>query len=123
MGDEHFDTIPDKESDELIKSSVENLVPIPSESEDFSDNESECDELMNIALKTPNQILRDLYLNRDSSIDLQKHDSIFDEFSLPRPPEESNYEYSNATNESLSPSPIPAEDIDPFMEEIDIFLA
>ncbi|GJZ67661.1 hypothetical protein Tco_0630901 [Tanacetum coccineum] len=31
------------ESDELIKSSVENLVPIPSESEDFSDNESECD--------------------------------------------------------------------------------
>ncbi|GJU12557.1 hypothetical protein Tco_1134953 [Tanacetum coccineum] len=31
------------ESDELIKSSVENLVPIPSESEDFSKNESECD--------------------------------------------------------------------------------
>ncbi|GJY98833.1 hypothetical protein Tco_0516263 [Tanacetum coccineum] len=31
------------ESDELIKSSVENLVPIPSESEDFSDIESECD--------------------------------------------------------------------------------
>ncbi|GJS66836.1 hypothetical protein Tco_0681400 [Tanacetum coccineum] len=43
IGDEHFDTIPEKESDELIKSSVENLVPIPSESEDFSDNESKCD--------------------------------------------------------------------------------
>ncbi|GJU61825.1 hypothetical protein Tco_1243660 [Tanacetum coccineum] len=43
MGDEHLDTIPEKESDELIKSSVENLVPIPSESEDFSDNKSECD--------------------------------------------------------------------------------
>ncbi|GKA17612.1 hypothetical protein Tco_0697449 [Tanacetum coccineum] len=43
MGDEHLDTIPKKESDELIKSSVENLVPIPSEFEDFSDNESECD--------------------------------------------------------------------------------
>ncbi|GKE47948.1 hypothetical protein Tco_1479206 [Tanacetum coccineum] len=43
MGDEHLDTIPEKESDELIKSSVENLVPIPSESKDFSDNESECD--------------------------------------------------------------------------------
>ncbi|GJZ28812.1 hypothetical protein Tco_0573459 [Tanacetum coccineum] len=40
MGDEHLDTIPEKESDELIKSSVENLVPIPSESEDFSDNET-----------------------------------------------------------------------------------
>ncbi|GJV24380.1 hypothetical protein Tco_1377075 [Tanacetum coccineum] len=43
MGDEQLDTIPEKESDELIKSSVENLVPIPSESEDFSENESECD--------------------------------------------------------------------------------
>ncbi|GJU24014.1 hypothetical protein Tco_1162635 [Tanacetum coccineum] len=43
MGDEHLDTIPEKESDEFIKSSIENLVPIPSESEDFSDNESECD--------------------------------------------------------------------------------
>ncbi|GKC99305.1 hypothetical protein Tco_1169580, partial [Tanacetum coccineum] len=43
MGDEHLDTIPEKESDELIKSSVENLVPIPSESKDFSNNESECD--------------------------------------------------------------------------------
>ncbi|GJW49636.1 putative reverse transcriptase domain-containing protein [Tanacetum coccineum] len=31
MGDEHLDTIPEKESDELIKSSVENLVLIPKE--------------------------------------------------------------------------------------------
>nr|GEU80808.1 hypothetical protein [Tanacetum cinerariifolium] len=34
MGDEHLDTIPETESDEFIKSSVENLVPNPSESED-----------------------------------------------------------------------------------------
>ncbi|GKA51388.1 hypothetical protein Tco_0744584 [Tanacetum coccineum] len=33
MGDEHLDTIPATESDEVIKSSIENLVPIPSESE------------------------------------------------------------------------------------------
>nr|GEV33569.1 hypothetical protein [Tanacetum cinerariifolium] len=39
MGDEHLDTILEKESDEFIKSSVENLVPNPSESED----EHECD--------------------------------------------------------------------------------
>nr|GEU95218.1 hypothetical protein [Tanacetum cinerariifolium] len=38
-GDEHLDTIPEKESDEFIKSSVENLVPNPSE----SDDERECD--------------------------------------------------------------------------------
>ncbi|GJX91395.1 hypothetical protein Tco_0344721 [Tanacetum coccineum] len=43
MEDEHLDTIPETESDEFIKSSVENLVPTPSESEDFSDIESECD--------------------------------------------------------------------------------
>nr|GEX42710.1 hypothetical protein [Tanacetum cinerariifolium] len=39
MGDEHLNTIPKKESDEFIKSSVENLIPSPSESED----EGECD--------------------------------------------------------------------------------
>ncbi|GJT48025.1 hypothetical protein Tco_0974182 [Tanacetum coccineum] len=43
MGDEHLSTIPEKESDEVIKSSVEDLVLIPSESEDTSDNDSECD--------------------------------------------------------------------------------
>ncbi|GJU45059.1 hypothetical protein Tco_1202325 [Tanacetum coccineum] len=45
MGDEHFDTIPETESDKLIKSSDENLVPILSESKDFSDgiSKSECD--------------------------------------------------------------------------------
>ncbi|GJX03219.1 hypothetical protein Tco_0189135 [Tanacetum coccineum] len=38
MGDEHLDTIPATESDEVIKSSVENLVPIPSESEGIPDS-------------------------------------------------------------------------------------
>nr|GEY76189.1 hypothetical protein [Tanacetum cinerariifolium] len=39
MGDEHLDTVLATESDEFIKSSVENLVPNPSE----SDGEHECD--------------------------------------------------------------------------------
>nr|GEU45778.1 hypothetical protein [Tanacetum cinerariifolium] len=43
MRDEHLSTIPNTESDEVIMSSVKNLVPIPSEFEDFFDNESECD--------------------------------------------------------------------------------
>nr|GEZ15099.1 hypothetical protein [Tanacetum cinerariifolium] len=41
IGDEDLHTILGKESDEFIKFSVEDLVPIPSESEDTSD--SECD--------------------------------------------------------------------------------
>ncbi|GJZ90458.1 hypothetical protein Tco_0662385 [Tanacetum coccineum] len=43
-GDENLSTIPEKESDEVIKSSVEDLVPIPSESEDTSDNDKFDDE-------------------------------------------------------------------------------
>nr|GEY12343.1 hypothetical protein [Tanacetum cinerariifolium] len=38
MEDEHLDTISETESYEVIKSSVEDLVPIPSESEGISDN-------------------------------------------------------------------------------------
>ncbi|GKC41679.1 hypothetical protein Tco_1059401 [Tanacetum coccineum] len=41
MEDEHLDTIPATESDEVIKSSVENLVPIPSEFKGIS--EDTCD--------------------------------------------------------------------------------
>ncbi|GJU14259.1 hypothetical protein Tco_1142225 [Tanacetum coccineum] len=212
MGDEHLNTIPETESDEIIKSSVENLVPIPSESEDFSDNESECDmpvcddfttfsnplfdsdddfcsnddesfsdedvpnenfkiysnplfdeEIISSKIKphhfNAESDLIESLLNRDiSTVSYPKIDSLLEEFSgelahidlippgivdtdfdpkeeillieellydnsSPRPPEESNSEISNATIESLSPSPIPVEDSDSFMEEIDIFLA
>nr|GFB06715.1 hypothetical protein [Tanacetum cinerariifolium] len=37
-----LNTNPEKESDEFIKSSVKDLVPIPSESEDTSGSDSEC---------------------------------------------------------------------------------
>ncbi|GJQ93814.1 hypothetical protein Tco_0004953 [Tanacetum coccineum] len=43
MGNEELSTIPEKESDKFIKSSVKDLVPIPSESEDTSRNDSKCD--------------------------------------------------------------------------------
>nr|GEW86095.1 hypothetical protein [Tanacetum cinerariifolium] len=42
-GDEDLSTIPEKESDDVIKSSVEDLVLIPSESDDTSKSDSECD--------------------------------------------------------------------------------
>nr|GFB96574.1 hypothetical protein [Tanacetum cinerariifolium] len=41
MGDEHLDTILATESDEFIKSSVENLIPIPNRFEDFYDSNDE----------------------------------------------------------------------------------
>ncbi|GKF24730.1 hypothetical protein Tco_0077052, partial [Tanacetum coccineum] len=43
MGNEEFSIIPENESDEFIKSSVEDLVPIPSESNDTSGSDSKCD--------------------------------------------------------------------------------
>ncbi|GJY08250.1 hypothetical protein Tco_0375304 [Tanacetum coccineum] len=43
MGNEELSTIPKKESDKFIKSSVEDLVPIPSKSEDTSESDSDCD--------------------------------------------------------------------------------
>nr|GEY80018.1 hypothetical protein [Tanacetum cinerariifolium] len=43
--------------------------------------------------------------------------------SSPRPPEEFNSKNSDAIIKSFSPSPILVEDSDPFMEEIDLFLA
>ncbi|GKG25787.1 hypothetical protein Tco_0398933, partial [Tanacetum coccineum] len=43
MGNEELNTIPEKESNEVIKSSVENLVPILSEFEDTSESDSDCD--------------------------------------------------------------------------------
>ncbi|GKG15387.1 hypothetical protein Tco_0357710, partial [Tanacetum coccineum] len=84
MGDEHLDTIPEKESDELIKSSVENLVPIPSESEGLSDNESECDVLVN-----------------------DESSPTFTTFSNPH--FDSNNDFTSSDDESLSDEDVPIE--------------
>ncbi|GJS87914.1 hypothetical protein Tco_0770550 [Tanacetum coccineum] len=43
MGNEELSTIPEKESDEVIKSSVDDFVSIPSEFEDTSESDSDCD--------------------------------------------------------------------------------
>ncbi|GJR07583.1 hypothetical protein Tco_0790235 [Tanacetum coccineum] len=86
MGDEHLGTIPETESDKLIKSSVENLVPIPSESEDFSDIESECDVTDCDDSQTTNfsTFSNPLFDDSTSSDDESSHeeiDSLFDEFA------------------------------------------
>ncbi|GJQ94828.1 hypothetical protein Tco_0005967 [Tanacetum coccineum] len=82
MGDEHLSTIPETESDELIKSSVENLFPISSESEDFSDIESECDDVPKEIYSNPlfyEEIIYDKI--NDSIISSPKIDSLLEEFS------------------------------------------
>nr|GEY21561.1 hypothetical protein [Tanacetum cinerariifolium]GEY33633.1 hypothetical protein [Tanacetum cinerariifolium] len=111
MGDEHLNTIPKTESDEFIKSSVENLVPNPSESKgengcdvpacfttfsnvlfeadyefDSSDNQSMYDEdvikIDQHHYNAESDLIESL-LNHDSSIipSSLKIDSLLDEFS------------------------------------------
>nr|GEY61066.1 hypothetical protein [Tanacetum cinerariifolium] len=157
---EHLDTIPKTKSDEFIKSSVENLIPIPSESEDFSDIESECDmpdcddsQTTNFSTFS-NPLLKDSTSIDDESSH-KEFDSLLEEFSdelthiksiplginetncdpeeetyfikrlwydnsSPHPLEEFVFENSDAEIESFSPSPIPVEDSDSLMEEIDL---
>ncbi|GJY38488.1 hypothetical protein Tco_0424852 [Tanacetum coccineum] len=58
----HLDTIPETESDEVIKSNVEDLVPIPSESEGISNNMCDvpfCDNSHFDALKDHFEIFSD----------------------------------------------------------------
>nr|GFB05449.1 hypothetical protein [Tanacetum cinerariifolium] len=157
MGDEHLDTIPEKESDEFNKSSVEDLFPNPSESEDFSDIESECDmpdcddsqtthfstffnpffDNSTSSDEEIDSLLADfagalIFLesippgvdetNCDPKEDIHLVERLPYDNSSPRPPEEFVFENSDAEIESFSPSPIPIEDSDSFMEEIDLFL-
>ncbi|GJW16347.1 hypothetical protein Tco_0020480, partial [Tanacetum coccineum] len=79
MGDEHLDTIPETESDKVIKSSVEELVPIPSESEGIFNmcDVPSCDKKHFDAESD----LRESLLNHDTSIVYApKIDSLLEEF-------------------------------------------
>nr|GEV06953.1 hypothetical protein [Tanacetum cinerariifolium] len=139
MGDEHLSTIYEKESDKVIKSSVENLVLIPRESKDLTDYESECDmpvcddssykneglddiefvgELAPIKPVPPGIVEADF----DSEENIHLIENLLNNDS-PHSPKELNYEIPDAIIESFSPSPIPINDSDNLMEEIDIFQA
>nr|GFB45568.1 hypothetical protein [Tanacetum cinerariifolium] len=162
MGEEHLNTILATESDDFIKSCVENLVPNPSKSEEKNFlNPLFEDEIISIKIdphhfNAESDLIESL-LNRDSSIisSSLKIDSLLDEFtseltllksippgidetdcdpeneirfikrllydsSSPRPPKEFVFENSDAEIESFFPSPIPVEDSDSHMEEIDL---
>ncbi|GKE26480.1 hypothetical protein Tco_1441864, partial [Tanacetum coccineum] len=81
MGDEHLDTILETESDEVIKSSVEDLVSIPSESEGIFDNMCDVPFCDKNHFYAEYDLLESL-LNRDTSIVYSpKIDSLLEEFT------------------------------------------
>ncbi|GKC15354.1 hypothetical protein Tco_1012136 [Tanacetum coccineum] len=151
MENEHLDTILETESDEFIKSSVENLVQNPSESEDFSDIKCEYDMPVCDNFMTFSNLLFDANDDFSSSDD----ESFSDEFSgelahndlIPPGINKSDFDlkedirfikrllYDNSSPrppeafqansdtiiESFPTFPILVEDSDSLREEIDIF--
>ncbi|GJY89602.1 hypothetical protein Tco_0504798 [Tanacetum coccineum] len=101
MEDEHLDTIPETESDELIKSSVEDLVHTPSESDGISEGECDLpvcddsspkkDEVLDDIISIPPRNGNDHFnaesspiesvLNRDNVISSPKIDLLIEEFA------------------------------------------
>nr|GFC89166.1 hypothetical protein [Tanacetum cinerariifolium] len=78
IGDEHLDTIPATESDEVIKSSVQDLVPIPSESEGIPD--TMCDVHLDnnhTPLETKDHVK--IVLNSNDDISSSDDDSLHEE--------------------------------------------
>nr|GFB61406.1 hypothetical protein [Tanacetum cinerariifolium] len=118
MGDEHLDTIPATESDEVIKSCVENLVPNPksmlNHDSSIISSSSKIDSLLDefagelTLLKSipPGVDKTDCYPENE----IRFSERLLYDNSSPRPPEEFVFENSDAEIESFSPSSIPIED-------------
>nr|GEZ10302.1 hypothetical protein [Tanacetum cinerariifolium] len=134
MGDEHLSTIPEIESDEVIKSSVKNLIPIPSESEFTFDNENtlidsspKFDYLLEVFSGELAHIDPISQRIEEADFDLEKEIRLVENLSYdnssPRPLEELNPKIFDTILESLSLSPILVEDNESHIEEIDLFLA
>nr|GEY67494.1 hypothetical protein [Tanacetum cinerariifolium] len=143
MGDEHLDTIPATESDKVIKSSVEDLVPIPSEFEGIPD--TMCDvHLVNNPTPLEAKDHFEIALNFNDDISSSDDDSLYKEnikyveasphnsedVSLEAVeiviPKEEEIKDDNLRKKLLnSPSsfPIPVEDSDSFFEKFDTFLS
>ncbi|GJY29272.1 hypothetical protein Tco_0405039 [Tanacetum coccineum] len=80
MGDEHLSTILETESDEAIKSSVEDLVPIPSEFKGISKNICDVPFCDNDHFDAEFRLINS-FLSRDISITSPKIDFLLEEFA------------------------------------------
>nr|GEY34243.1 hypothetical protein [Tanacetum cinerariifolium] len=128
IGDEHLDTIPTTESDKFIKSSVDNLVLNPksllNNDSSIISSSSKIDSLFDefagelTLLKLIPPGINKTDCDPEEEIHLIKR-FLYDK-SSPRPPEEFNSKNSDAAFESFSPFPIPVEDSDSLMEEINL---
>nr|GEV25846.1 hypothetical protein [Tanacetum cinerariifolium] len=128
--DEHFDTVLATESDEFIKSSVENLVPNPMMISHFMMKTFRMKSIRKIDSLfdefTGKLTLLKSIMSRINETDCDPEEEtrlikrlLYDN-SSPRPPKEFISDNSDTAFESFSPFPIPVEDSDSLMEEIDL---
>ncbi|GJX21378.1 hypothetical protein Tco_0224055 [Tanacetum coccineum] len=92
MGDEELSNIPKKESDKFIKSSVKDLVRIPSKSEDTSRSDSVCD-LPSCDDFSPINVYKEKYVTFSNP--------LFD----------SNDDFTSSDDESLSDEDVPEDNM------------
>nr|GEZ99944.1 hypothetical protein [Tanacetum cinerariifolium] len=78
MGDEHLDTIPATESDEVIKSSVKDLVPILSESEGILDTMCDVHLVNNPTLLEAKDHFK-IVINSNDDYSSSNDDSLYNE--------------------------------------------
>ncbi|GJV30871.1 hypothetical protein Tco_1391271 [Tanacetum coccineum] len=108
LRNEELSTIPKKESDEFIKSRVEDLVPIPSESEDTSESDSDCD-LPSCGNFSPINVFEEKSMTFSNP--------LFD----------SNDDFTSSDDESLSDEDVPEENVkiysNPFFEFDDEYIS
>nr|GEW37097.1 hypothetical protein [Tanacetum cinerariifolium] len=122
IGDEHLDTVLVMESDEFVKSGVENLVPILSEPE----GEHECDiDFLFDEFAGELTLLKSISLGiNETDYDPVKETHFVKRFlydnSSPYLSKEFVSKNYDAAIESFSPFPIPVKDSDSLMEEIDL---
>ncbi|GKG13647.1 hypothetical protein Tco_0350607, partial [Tanacetum coccineum] len=118
MGNEHLSTIPETESDKVIKSSVEDLIPIPSESkgisEDIYDVPSCDNDNFDAEFGLINSLLSQYILITSPKVDFLPEDSLIEALNL-TPSIPFMLEYPSS-------SPIPVVDSNFLIEEVDTFL-
>ncbi|GJZ08671.1 hypothetical protein Tco_0542954 [Tanacetum coccineum] len=102
MGDGHLDTILETESDKVIKSSVENLVPIPRESEGVSDDTCDVPFCVNSPLLDVLNDHFEIFSDSNNDYTLSDNDSFEDiDYIEASPPED----FLIMGNEELSTIP------------------
>ncbi|GJS41818.1 hypothetical protein Tco_0566861 [Tanacetum coccineum] len=120
MGNEELSTIPEKESDEFIKSSVENLIPIPRESEDTSGSDSESFDYLLEEFSGELAHIDPIPLGIEKAdFDLEEEirfvENLLYDNSSPRPPKELNLEIPDTILSPLTPTLILVRNSDSLM--------